>query len=215
MTVYPTITWISAASPGYEADLARLVASTRHLGADHRFQFHRTDRKLWKQTDKFDHLRAALRECLTTHIFWMDADCEFLGPFSVRDITQRPLTAVQHFGSTGPGNYLPPKLLPRLNGKPRLGLSWQSCLFGGTMGAMRDLLSRLAWMAEENETYDEHGLVLDWAQLAPDELQTLPCRWAAPSSFDRFPPEYHARYNARSGGLPIITHHNRTLNPGG
>lgn len=214
MTTYPTITWVSAASPGYEADLARLVASTAILGADHRFEFHRTDRNVpWKLTDKFDYLRRALDHCETTHVFWIDADCEFTAPFTARDICGPGLTAVRHFGSTGPANYLPRHLLSRLGTAPHTGVSWQSCLFGGSVeGHLDAQLKRLEWMAAEGETYDEHGLVIDWSGVPPQMLLTLPCRWAAPTNFDHFPVEYRARYHERAGGLPMIIHHNRALN---
>jgi len=213
MNLYPTITWVSVATPGYEGDLARLTASTRHLGADHRFIFHRTARnELWYLTRKFEFLRRGFDNCRTTHLFWIDADCEIVAPFTARDIAgTKPLTAVRHFGSTGPKNYLPPKYHARLGNTG--AISWQSCLFGGTVDAMAAQLERLQWMDAEGETYDEHGLVIDWSQRVDDVL-TLPCRWVAPTCFDKFPVEYRARFNERAEGLPVVVHHNRALNPG-
>lgn len=214
MISYPTITWVSAASPGYEGDLARLVASSSRLGADHRFLFHRVDRNAgWKLTQKFVFLRETLSSLKTTHLFWIDADCEFVSPFIPRDLCGPALTAVRHFGSEGPADFLPKHLLPRLRGTPHKGLSWQSCLFGGTRDALVAQMDRLRWMDEVGETYDEHGLVLDWCKEGGQDLLTLPCRWAAPSSFVNLHPAYHQRYLDRAEGLPVVLHHNRALNP--
>ena len=60
---------------------------------------------------------------------------------------------------------------------------WQSCLFGGTKAGMRDLLCRVEPLVKAGITYDEHALVVLWDAVDPVQLLTLPCRYAAPTTF--------------------------------
>jgi hypothetical protein len=204
----PTITWVSAATPNYQRDLDRLRDSTAVMGPGHEFRLRTIG--TFPLTRKFELMREALRDCKTTHLFWIDADCEFLAALQAQDITGRPLTAVRHFIADDALYYLPARLRPRITWPIGPG-SWQSCLFGGTVEALSAQLDRLRWMAEAGETYDEFGLVLDWSERA-DQVLTLPCRYAAPSSFTPFA-EHETTYHARAGGTPLVRHHNRASNP--
>ncbi len=208
----PAVTWVSAASQGYEPDLCRLQASCSRLGAGHRFAFHRLDPvERFRHTVKFEVMRKELLRCESNYLFWIDADCEFLQPVSAWDLIDpgRPLTTIQHFGSSDPRTFLPDRLRQRISW-PVPSISWQSCLFGGQVQAVTDQMRRLEWMDREGETYDEHGLVMDWSQ-RPGEVHALPCKFAAPSNFAPFP-EYESSYRERAGGDPVILHHNRNLN---
>ena len=203
----PTITWVSAATAGYQRDLDRLTASTSRMGPGHTFRFQSIDR--FPLSRKFELLREALRDCKTTHLFWIDADCEFLASLQTPDLTGKPLTAVRHFIADDVRYYLPARLRPRIAWPIGPG-SWQSCLFGGTLEAMAAQLERLRWMDAAGETYDEFGLVLDWSERA-DQVLTLPCRYATPSTFAPFP-EHEATYQSRAEGSPMVMHHNRASN---
>lgn len=209
----PTITWVSAATRGYERELARLQRSCELLGMGHQFVFRRLDAGVkWQHTLKFGLLRNVLLNCETNYVLWIDSDCEFVQPFTPYDIIDpiRPLVAVRHFGSTSPLFFLPNHLRSRVTWELPM-FSWQACLFGGRIADLSDQLRRLEWMEKEGETYDEFGLVMDWSQ-RQREVHTLPCRFAAPTNFAPFP-EYEETYSLRSGGHPIILHHNRNLNP--
>jgi hypothetical protein len=209
----PTITWVSAATRQYRSDLARLMASTAVMGPGHAFRLECLDdsfpvmRGNWRRPI----LKAAAATCQTTHLFWIDADCEFLADLQTPDLTGKPMTVVKHFGSNDVRTFMPQRLRDRITWKTKPG-SWQGCLHGGTVAAMMAHLDRLQWMDAAGETYDEYGMVLDWSEHADDVL-TLPCRYAAPSTFAPFP-EYERTYNEWAGGAPLVRHHNRARNRG-
>ena len=110
------------------------------------------------------------------------------------------------FGSNSVRDYLPRYLNDRVIWELP-AYSWQSCLFGGKVAAVIDQMDRLAWMDREGVEYDEYGLVMDWSRRVDDVL-TLPCRYATPSSFFPFP-SYEHTYHERAGGETAVWHHNR------
>lgn len=209
----PAITWVSAATPRCYGDLARLSQSFARLGPGHTLQAHYLPDP-WRYTLKFDLLRQAAAGCRTSHLFWVDADCEFLTALTPLDFVDetKPLTAVRHFAFDDPREVLgawAPHLLDRLPA-PAPAEYWQSCLFGGTVGVMGDLMARVRWADHEPRDYDEYALNLEWYGLR-DRIHTLPCRYAAPDSFGGMPADYHQRYEARAGGAARVSHRNREI----
>lgn len=205
------ITWVSAATPGYAADLARLHASAALLGPGHRM-LTQTIREAgpWRHAAKLDALRDLLPAVRTSHVFWIDADCEFLTTLRPRDFIDpaKPLAAVRHLGYDDPRDHVPARLHDRLPAE-RVPLYWQACLWGGTVGAVSAAIERLRWQSDDPHGYDEHALNIDF-QHRPDEVHTLPCRYAAPPDFAPFP-QYRESYAARAGGAARVVHHNREI----
>lgn len=208
--VEPQVTWLSAATPNYSSDLARLQASFPLLGNGHLLKTSTIHpRGKWRGCDKFPAMREMLREVTTRYAFWIDADCEFLTPLLLEDLTApgTALTAVRHFAFDNPGEQIPPRLMNRV--VPGATGYWQSCMFGGEVAALWQMLDEMRWIEADERGYDEHAVCL---YLYSQDVCTLPCRYATPSSFDRYPREFRERYEQRAGGAPRIIHHNRETN---
>ena len=210
-----TITWVTAATPGYAGDLARLTESAALLGPGHTLTARLIEPPAggWRHTAKLDALRETLPAVRTTHVFWVDADCQFRCRLSPRDLIDpaRPLSAVRHFAYATPATDLPERFRHRLAEGAGGGPYLQACLFGGRVPDVAALLDRLRWMDLAREGYDEHGLNVEWANLGPGAVHVLPCRYAAPSNFSPMPAGYADSYRARAGGEARVLHHNREI----
>lgn len=201
------ITWVSAATTHYSMDMRRLLKSFSILGNGHISNFMSLLDEKWYHTIKFKILRSILPNITTSHVFWIDADCEFLQDIPVENLTQKPLTAVRHFFLNNTPSWGPYKhrLLKNVDGH-----YWQACVFGGEVSAIGRMIESLRWMDEENETFDEYGLCVYWSNNYR-RVQTLPCCYAKPAKFQSS--EWEASYRERAGGQEVIVHHNRALFP--
>ncbi len=200
------ITWISAATPTYTGDLSRLVASSRHLLPCQRILV-QTCAGPWVHTLKHQIMRRLLPIVQTPYVCWIDADCEFLGPLTGKELfAGKPLMGVRHLLASL-GN-LPERFLNRITWD-RGEIYWQTCVFGGTVERVAAMLDDLQWMDREGETYDEWGITLYLDQHRVD-VNTLPTAYASPGSFAAWSAWYRESYDSRNGGLePKIIHHNR------
>jgi hypothetical protein len=155
---------------------------------------------------------AALKELLpavkTTHVFWVDADCEFVAPIDADDLYVKPLTAVRHFLYSRPSDAIPERLMGRISTAKEA--YWQACLWGGEVAAVRGVLESVSWIHDDERGYDEHALNIEF-QLRADDVHTLPCRYAAPESFAMMPAGSRESYESRAGGPPKIIHRNREI----
>ncbi len=206
------ITWVTAATPGYIDDLNRLLNSVRLLGPGHRVHAEvLPDRPgPWRHATKLEVMRRAVAAAPTSHVFWVDGDCEFLTTLRPDDFfsPDRPLVAVRHFAYTNPKHHIPKRLHSRLPGDPH-PCYWQACLWGGERAAVAGVLDRLRWLDADDHGYDEHALNIDF-QYRVGTVHTLPCRYATPPDFGPFP-QYRESYNARAGGEARVRHHNREI----
>ena len=201
-----TITWVSAISGRqYIPDLTRLASSTKLLSHDENAFIFKVMNEPWKHTCKGKIIRELLPTITTSHVFWIDADCEFVTCVQPEDIIDplKPLSAVRHFSFNSPQEHLPDIFRARLPAHCD-NLYWQACLFGGTKAALKEVLDNMTWMDAAGQSYDEHGLVVELCRRAK-EVNTLPCRYAAPSSFLSL-----VSYKERAGGEVAIIHYNRT-----
>ncbi len=208
----PSITWVSAATSSYSADLRRLEETAKRLGPGHRTAFRELDdRGPWRHMRKLDVLALEASRCTTSHVFWIDADCEFLTLLPPSDFIGQtePLSAVRHIAYSSAEEILPLHFKERLTA--RSYTYWQACLFGGIPSSVLALIASLAWMRADPRGYDEHGLNVAWTNLGQSAIHTLPCRYNAPTTFARMP-HYEAVWRERSGGSPRILHHNREIN---
>lgn len=205
-----TITWVSAVTPPYMDDALRLQRSFRLLGPGHNLVVCCVEQRgKWRYDAKLQALRRVLPSIDTSHVVWIDADCEFACIQRVRDFLDldKPLVAVRHFAFQEAREIIPARLQDRLPSPCPKGY-WQTCLWGGTKEAVKDVLDAVRWMNDDPEGYDEHGLNIEFLHRA-EQIHTLPCRYAAPSNFQAWP-QFEATYHERSGGASRIYHHNRT-----
>lgn len=206
----PTITWVTAATPKYVADLSRLQKSFGLLGPGH--QLHAMvlpEKGGWRQCIKLNLLKQVLPTVKTSHVFWIDADCEFqtiLRPSDFIDET-KPLTAVDHFAFNDPKLILPDRLRHLLP-KDSTGYK-QACLWGGTVEAVSELLEKVAWIHNDERGYDEHALNIEWFKQT-NKVHTLPSRYAAPAKWNNLE-EYRQTYLDKYSGEPRVLHHNREV----
>ena len=207
----PTITWVTAATPAYAADLDNLVRSFGRLGPGHVLHaVGLADRGPWLHSRKLEVLLDAIGTAETTHVAWIDADCEFLTRLSPEDFvnTSRALFAVQHIGFDAPSGVLPEKYSVAIKSNhPRYH---QACLFGGRPGPLRELLLCARHLMGEEGGYDEHALNVVWDHAGPEFLHTLPTRYNWPSSFARIQ-NHEAECRRRAGGAARILHANREV----
>ncbi|MDE2215371.1 MAG: hypothetical protein KGJ61_09715, partial [Candidatus Omnitrophica bacterium] len=205
-----TITWVSAATPKYYGDLEALEKSAELLGPGHKTDFRRLPETPWKHTRKFGLLRETIARADTTHVFWVDADCEFLTILRPTDfIGDRPLSCVRHLAYSDPRPIIPTYLQSRLPPNPG-ETYWQVCLWGGQKDAVLEVLDGAKWFEDDPRGYDEHALNI-WFCSHPEKIHTLPCRYAAPSSFKGMLPTEKTSYFERSGGSPRVVHHNSDI----
>jgi hypothetical protein len=205
------ITFISAATPSYLGDLVRLQESFKRVGPGFSLLTQVVEPTAWRHCYKLDILRRLLEAADTDHVFWIDSDCEFLCPLLAEDLVQpgKPYTFVRHLAYGDPRTVLPARLHHRLPEQTN-DLYWQCCLFGGRKEALLELLDLVEWVHEDERGYDEWAVNIELTRMA-DKVFTLPCRYAAPSSFQGMP-QYQESYEARSGGAARILHHNREIN---
>lgn len=208
----PTITWVSAATPGYGKDLANLSRSAGRLGPGHKFVgVHLDDRRTWVHSRKLDALLNVLEHVDTLHVAWIDSDCEFLTRLPPEDfvLPAKPLFAVQHIGFSDLRSHLPQKFAAAIRGK---GEGYhQACCFGGTRPAMRELAMEALKILGPDGGYDEHALNVVWDRIGPAGLHTLPTRYNWPTSFARIQ-NHEAECRRRAGGAPRVLHANREIN---
>jgi hypothetical protein len=202
----PEITWFSAATPDYAAALATLEASAGRLGNGHQFRgTPLASEGVWRGSRKLVHLKWALQLCTTSHAFWIDADMEFLTSLLVEDLVSadRPLSVVRHIAYGRPRDHLPPEWAEKVvrNGPDY----FSSCLFGGTVAAMRELVDKSLSHFGRDGGYDEHALVVEWDRLGPEVVRILPTRYSFPTSCGRLP-QYAAEALRRSEGAARISH---------
>lgn len=209
------ITFISIATHSYLSDLVRLQNSLKLVGPDFSLSTWTIEKSDWRNNcDKIKLLQLMLASVGTPYIFWIDADCEFLCRLMPEDLLHpdKPLTFVRHLGFSNPRTILPARLHHRLPAPAATkDMYWQTCLFGGDKQAIIDLLKRCEWGYDDERPYDEWALNVELTKMY-DSVHTLPCRYAAPSSFKAMP-DHHRSYMDRSGGAPRVLHHNRESNP--
>jgi hypothetical protein len=206
-----TITWVSGATPGYAKDLANVQRSAGRLGPGHSFvAVHLDDRGTWKHSRKLDCLLEVADRAQTSHVAWIDADCEFLTRLPPSDFidSTKSLFAVRHIGFNSPRAVLPGKYRDAI--KTNRNVYHQACLFGGTRAAVRDLVLSARQLLGPEGGYDEHALNVFWDEAGPSKLQTLPTRYNWPSSFARIP-DHEGECHARAGGAPRVLHANREV----
>lgn len=211
------ITWVSCATPGYAADLNQLAASFPTLANGPDGDRHEliarvvSNRGTWRHCRKLDVLKATLPIVDTSHVFWIDADCEFVDGIPVSYLIEngKPLSAVQHFLFSDPKTVLPGRIHGRLP-SATAGLYWQACVWGGEVAAVRDVIDRVSWITTDERGYDEHALNIEF-QHRRDSVYTLACRFAKPGDFRPMPPHAAEMYESRSGGPPKIVHWNREI----
>lgn len=210
----PAVTWCSAATPDYVADIVGLQTSFGKLGDDHEMitkVLARAGRSPWRHCFKLDAMRSIMPSVETSHVFWIDADCRFLAdvPLELLIDANKLLSAVQHFLYSGPAEGLPPRLVGRLP-SPARDVYWQACLWGGTVEAVADVLDAVRWISADERGYDEHALNIEF-QKRFDQVYTLPCRFAAPETFKALPVGSVESYEQRAGGSPLVHHCNREI----
>jgi len=205
------ITFLSAATPSYLDDLTRLQESLPRLGSGFSLLTEIVEPTAWRHCLKLQILRRLLPSVDSEYVFWIDADCEFLCRLLAEDFVQpgKPFTFVRHLAYDNPRAILPERLHHRLPAETR-DLYWQCCLFGGAKQALRELLTQTEWVHQDERGYDEWAINIELAKRY-EQVHTLPCRYAAPSSFQGMP-HYEESYEARSGGPRRILHHNREIN---
>lgn len=196
------ITWISGATYAYAKQLSDLTLSFQKIGAGHQLRTMLIPNIKWRHCSKLDIIKAILPTVNTPYVFWIDADCEFLCALHYTDLVsdQYAISCVNHIGYDSPQGVIPQQLLVKVVSAVK-GY-WQACLFGGTVLGMQQLLSRISWIHDDARGYDEHALNIDFQNYP---IHTLPCRYAAPTSFDRMP-QYKHTYEKRSGGPARIVH---------
>lgn len=205
------ITWVTAATPSYLGDLTRLQSSFGLLGPGHQLiAMILPDSGTWRHSTKLEILRQVLPSVRTSHVFWIDSDCEFLTALRPRDFLDpaRPLAAVRHFAFDSPRDVIPECHHARLPAECGQ-IYWQACLWGGGVGAVAELLDRTHWIVDEPRGYDEHALNIEWCR-SPHLVHTLPCRYAAPTDFAPMP-QYRERYAERAAGEARVSHVNREI----
>jgi hypothetical protein len=208
----PTITWVSAATRSYAADLGNLTRSAERLGPGHVFHgLSIPDHGSWVHSRKLEYVVDACSWARTTHVAWVDADCEFLTrlpPEDFCDIT-RPFFAVRHIGFGSPRGVLPPNFADAITcNHPSYH---QACLFGGRRVEVRDLCLEALQLLGPGGGYDEHALNVVWDAAGPAKLRTLPTRYNWPTSFSRIQ-NHEAECRRRAEGAPRVLHANREIN---
>lgn len=208
----PGITWVSAATKEYARDLDNLQRSAERLGPGHCFRALRLEGKgAWKHSRKLEALLASIDQADTSHVAWIDADCEFLTLIPTTDFVSpaKELFAVQHIGFTYPRSVLPQKFAGLIsNNRPSYH---QACLFGGRRGPLRDLVLEAQAILGPEGGYDEHALNVVWDRLGPDVLHTLDTRYNWPTSFGRIQ-DHERECRRRARGAARVLHHNREVN---
>lgn len=207
-----TVTFYSACTGRYDDDLATLKKS--FVGVPHPAWFvnlHEPGSRPWRHANKLKFFKFCLDNVTTDYVFWIDADCELVGQIDAADLIGKGtrITAVRHFLYSKPQDGIPERLWPRLP-EQTVDLYWQACLWGGTVEAVRSVLESVAWIHDDERGYDEHALNIEFQKRA-DQVHTLPCRYAAPESFDKMPAGARESYESRAGGSPIIIHRNREI----
>lgn len=210
------VTWLSAATPDYVNDLNGLQASFSRLSDGNELitrVLARAGRTPWRHCYKLDAMRAMIQSVETSHVFWIDADCRFLADIPpgllIHPHPSVSLSAVQHFVYSRPADGIPPRLAGRLP-SPAQDVYWQACLWGGAVDAVADVLDAVRWIANDERGYDEHALNIEF-QNRPGQVNTLPCRFAVPETFDSMPAGSVQTFEKRAGGPALIQHCNREI----
>lgn len=214
----PGITWVSAATAGYLSDLNRLAASFGVVANGEDGRKHELVTKVvpsvgtWRHCRKLDILKEVLPSVTTSHVVWIDADCEFVSSLPMQLVVnpKKPLLAVRHFLMSDPVGNCPERMRDRLPPET-IDLYWQACLWGGEVAAVSDVLGRVGWINDDERGYDEHALNIEF-QHKKDQIHTLPCCFAKPSSFVAMPDHAEKLYSLRSTSTPRVIHHNNEIN---
>lgn len=211
-----SITWVTITTTNYSQDAIHLYESFGILGEGHKLIIYNTNLNgPWRGEFKHRFLRQLLPTIDTTHVFLVDADCLFvcrLLPTDFIDIN-KSFTATRHIGfdNARDKRAVPERLWHRLpHSIPNI--YWQSCLWGGKVGAVAQLLDKMKWLEDDERGYDEHGLNIELAWI-PDQVHTLPCRYAFPSTFERIP-DLEVICRQRAEGAARVIHHNREVHRG-
>ncbi len=206
-----TITWVSAATVGYLGDLNRLQQSFENIGPGHQLQTYVIPNvEKWRHCEKLKLMKRALKSVDSSHVFWIDADCQFMHQILVSELIDpnKPLSAVRHFLYNEPKDGLPDDLLARI---PNVTQNyWQACVWGGTVDEVAKVLDRVSWIYDNERGYDEHALNIDF-QSNPNNVNTLACQYAMPESFAKMPGGALDSYKSRATGHPKILHYNREI----
>lgn len=204
------ITWVSGSDQRRTSDLGHLVASFHRIGDAHELITKIIHVDKWKHALKIGMLKQVAKSANTPYVFWVDADCEFLGMLNVEELVQKPLNAVNHFGfnACGEAPGFDDGLKAMLLNPERAGY-WQACMWGGERESVIEACRGVEKIIG-NRSNDEPSLNA-YLLNNRDLVHTLPCRYAAPSQFTRMP-QYEKSYQEKCGGPPRISHVNRDIN---